>query len=79
MDTVEDFSRLSGIYAAAAVTPQHWERGIHDIHRTIGGTGCSLLTADGAASPLDSSSPLLMSPFSRGARMSSVALPWTGT
>ena len=37
MVTVEDFSRLvSGIYAAA-VTPQHWEPAIRDIHRTMGG------------------------------------------
>jgi DNA-binding CsgD family transcriptional regulator len=46
--TVDDFSRLvSGIYAAA-VTPQHWEAAIRDIHRTIGGTGGALCTADGA-------------------------------
>jgi DNA-binding CsgD family transcriptional regulator/PAS domain-containing protein len=46
MVTVEDFSRLvSGIYAAA-VTPQHWELAIRDIHRTLGATGGSLLMAD---------------------------------
>jgi DNA-binding CsgD family transcriptional regulator len=48
MVTVEDFSRLvSGIYAAA-VTPQHWQLAIRDIHRTMGGTGGSLLLGDGA-------------------------------
>ncbi len=48
MVTVEDFSRLvSGVYAAA-VTPQHWQLAIRDIHRTIGGTGGSLLLGDGA-------------------------------
>ena len=37
MVTVEDFSRLvAGIYAAA-VTPQHWEAAIRDIHRTLDG------------------------------------------
>jgi DNA-binding CsgD family transcriptional regulator/PAS domain-containing protein len=46
MVTVEDFSRLvSGVYAAA-VTPQHWQLAIRDIHRTMGGTGGSLLVGD---------------------------------
>jgi DNA-binding CsgD family transcriptional regulator/PAS domain-containing protein len=48
MVTVEDFSRLvSGIYAAA-VTPEHWESAIREIHRTLGGAGGALLMADGA-------------------------------
>src|SRR5256885_12645257 len=48
MVTIEDFSRLvSGIYAAA-VTAQHWESAIRDIHRRMGGIGASLLTSDGA-------------------------------
>ncbi len=46
MFTVEGFSRLvAGIYAAA-IAPQHWESTIRDIHRTIGGNGGALLTAD---------------------------------
>ena len=46
--TVEDFSRLvSGVYAAA-VTPQHWEATIREVHRTMGGLGASLCMADGA-------------------------------
>jgi len=45
---VEDFSRLvSGIYAAA-LTPRHWQVAIREIHRTLGGTSGSLLTADEA-------------------------------
>jgi hypothetical protein len=48
MVTVEDFSRLvSGIYAAA-VTPEHWEAAIREIHRTLGGIGGSLFMADRA-------------------------------
>src|SRR5947199_4135136 len=48
MVTVEDFSRLvSGVYAAA-VTPQHWEATIREVHRTMGGLGGSLCMADGA-------------------------------
>lgn len=48
MVTVEDFSRLvSGIYAAA-VTPQHWESAIREIHRAMGGTVGSLGMAEGA-------------------------------
>ncbi len=48
MVTVEDFSRLvSGIYAAA-VTPEHWEGAIREIHRTLGGTGGGLATGNGA-------------------------------
>jgi DNA-binding NarL/FixJ family response regulator len=46
MVTVEDFSRLvSGVYAAA-VTPQHWQLAIHDIHRMLDATGGGLLIAD---------------------------------
>jgi DNA-binding CsgD family transcriptional regulator/PAS domain-containing protein len=46
MVAIEDFSRLvAGIYAAAA-TPQRWEAAIGDIHRTIGGNGGALLTAE---------------------------------
>ena len=42
MVTVDEFSRLvSGIYAAA-VTPQHWEPAIRDIHRTMGGMAGAL-------------------------------------
>ncbi len=48
MVTVEDFSRLvSGIYAAA-VAPQHWEAAIREVHRTVGGVGGALATAEGA-------------------------------
>ena len=48
MVTVDEFSRLvSGIYAAAT-TPQHWERVLRDIHRTMGGTGGGLMMGDGA-------------------------------
>ena len=55
MVTVEDFSRLvTGVYAAA-VTPQHWQVAIRDIHRTIGGTGGSLLLGDGAGWSFQSS------------------------
>lgn len=49
MVAVEEFSRLvTGVYAAA-VTPQHWQSAIRDIHRSLGGTGGSLLLGDGAA------------------------------
>ena len=48
MVTVEQFSRLvSGIYNAA-VTPEHWEAAIREIHRALDGTGGSLCMADGA-------------------------------
>lgn len=48
MVAVEDFSRLiAGIYAAA-VTPHHWESALRDIHRTVGGDGGGLLTAQGS-------------------------------
>jgi DNA-binding CsgD family transcriptional regulator/PAS domain-containing protein len=48
MVTVDDFSRLvSGIYAAA-VTPEHWEGAIREIHRTLDGIGGALVMADGA-------------------------------
>ncbi len=48
MVTVDEFSRLvSGIYTAA-VTPQHWEPAIRDIHHTVGGTHAALLTTNGA-------------------------------
>lgn len=59
MVTVEDFSRLvSGIYAAA-VTPQHWELAIRDIHRALGGTGGALLIAKGSSrSHLTSTLPM---------------------
>jgi hypothetical protein len=58
MVTVEDFSRLvAGIYAAA-VTPQHWEGAIRDVHRTLGGIGGALAMAEGGAwSMLDTSMP----------------------
>jgi DNA-binding CsgD family transcriptional regulator/PAS domain-containing protein len=50
MVTVDEFSRLvSGIYAAA-VAPRLWEGALRDIHRTLGGTGGSLLRAEGARS-----------------------------
>lgn len=46
MVTVEDFSRLvAGIYAAA-VTPQHWQLAIHDIHRILVATGGGMLIAN---------------------------------
>lgn len=46
MFTVEGFSRLvAGIYAAT-IAPQHWESTIRDIHRTVGGNGGALLTAE---------------------------------
>jgi DNA-binding CsgD family transcriptional regulator len=56
--TVKAFSHLvSGIYAAA-VTPQHWEVAIREIHRTLGGIGGSLGMANGAVwSILDSTIP----------------------
>jgi DNA-binding CsgD family transcriptional regulator len=55
MVTVEDFSRLvSGIYAAA-VTPQHWEGAIRDIHRTLGGTGGALTMVDGVVRSIQDS------------------------
>jgi DNA-binding CsgD family transcriptional regulator/PAS domain-containing protein len=59
MVTVEDFSRLvSGIYAAA-VTPQHWEAAIREIHCTVGGIGAALAMADGGVwSILDSTIPV---------------------
>src|SRR5947208_970857 len=45
--TVEDFSRLvSGVYAAA-VTPQHWEAAIREIHHTMGATAGGLVTPTG--------------------------------
>jgi len=58
MVSVEHFSRrVSGIYAAA-VTPQHWEQAICDIHRALGGTGGALTTGDGAVwSVLNTSMP----------------------
>jgi hypothetical protein len=55
MVTVDEFSRLvSGTYAAA-LTPRHWEHAIREIHRTMGGTGGSLLIADGAIWSIQSS------------------------
>lgn len=58
MVTVEDFSRLvSGIYAAA-VTPQHWEPAIRDIHRALGATGGSLLLGDDSWSFRNSTIPV---------------------
>jgi DNA-binding CsgD family transcriptional regulator len=49
MVTVEEFSRLvSGIYAAA-VTPECWESTVGAIARTLGGTECALLEADGVS------------------------------
>ena len=59
MVTIDDFSRLvSGIYAAA-VTPEHWEVAIREIHRTLGGTAGSLVMADRAVwSILDSTLPV---------------------
>jgi DNA-binding CsgD family transcriptional regulator/PAS domain-containing protein len=46
--TVEDFSRLvSGIYAAA-VTPQHWESALREVHRVLDGTAAALFIPDGA-------------------------------
>jgi len=59
MVAVEDFSRLvAGIYDAA-ITPQHWQLAIRDIHRAIGGTGGSLLLGEGAVwSFQDSTLPL---------------------
>jgi hypothetical protein len=55
MVTVDEFSRLvSGIYAAV-LTPRHWEHAIREIHRTMGGTGGSLLIADGAIWSIQSS------------------------
>jgi DNA-binding CsgD family transcriptional regulator/PAS domain-containing protein len=58
MVTVEDFSRLvSGIYAAA-VTPQHWQLAIHDIHRMLDATGGGMLIVDeNARSVLSTSVP----------------------
>ncbi|ART73340.1 LuxR family transcriptional regulator [Mycobacterium dioxanotrophicus] len=48
MVTLEDFSRLvAGIYAAAAA-PERWQSAIGDIHRTIGGNGGALVTAENA-------------------------------
>jgi len=56
MVTVDDFSRLvSGVYAAA-VTPQHWQLAIRDIHRTLGGTGGGLFTGPGAVWSIHSTS-----------------------
>ena len=48
MVTVEDFSRLVASIYDAAVTPQHWQLAIRDVHRAIGGTGGSLLLGEGA-------------------------------
>ncbi|MGV7852415.1 helix-turn-helix transcriptional regulator, partial [Mycobacterium kansasii] len=48
MVTIADFSRLvAGVYTAA-VSPQHWQLAIRDIHRAMGGTGGSLLLGDGS-------------------------------
>ena len=46
MVAVGYFSRLvAGIYAAA-LTPQHWEPAIRDIHRALGAVGGALMTPD---------------------------------
>jgi DNA-binding CsgD family transcriptional regulator len=45
---IDEFSRLvAGIYATATA-PQLWESAIRDIHRSLGGTGASLLRGGGA-------------------------------
>ena len=50
MVTIDEFSRLvSGIYAAA-ITPQHWEVAIREIHRTLGGTNSGLFSDRGTSS-----------------------------
>lgn len=55
MVTVDRFSRLvSGIYAAAT-TPEHWERALREIHRTMGGTAGGLVMAEGATWSIQSS------------------------
>ena len=48
MVTVADFSRLVSDIYAAATSPQYWERALHEIHRSMGGTGGGLMMADGA-------------------------------
>jgi DNA-binding CsgD family transcriptional regulator len=49
MVTVEHFSRLVADIYESAVTPQHWEAAIRDIHQTLGASHGALLVADAAA------------------------------
>ncbi len=53
--TVEDFSRLVGGVYAAAVTPQHWEAAIRDIHRTLGARQAGLFIPGGATWSVENS------------------------
>jgi DNA-binding CsgD family transcriptional regulator len=46
--TVDEFSRLVSSIYAAALTPRHWEQAIRQVQCAMGGTGGSLLVADGA-------------------------------
>jgi DNA-binding CsgD family transcriptional regulator len=56
MVTTEAFSRLVAAIYDAAVTPDHWELTLREIHRAVGGTGGSLLSANRAIWSVENSS-----------------------